>query len=75
MKRSSDASKAARDERATGNRLDGQDAPMSISDSRWLAVSPPLAVDDDEAPSEGRPPNVPPPDFTPEETPEQGSQD
>ena len=48
---------------------------MSITDSRWLAVSPPLAVDDDDGPSEPRPPNVPPPDFTPEETPEQGSQD
>ena len=48
---------------------------MTVSDSRWLAVSPPLAVDDDgEAPKE-RPPNVPRPDFTPEETPEQRSQD
>jgi hypothetical protein len=47
---------------------------MSVSDSYWLTVSPPIAVDDDEPPAE-LPPNVPPPDFTPEETPEQGTQD
>jgi hypothetical protein len=49
---------------------------MNVPDNRWLAVSPPLAVDDDESPpSERKPPNLPPPDLTPEETPEQGSQD
>jgi hypothetical protein len=52
---------------------------MTVADPRWLAVSPPLAVDDgdtdEERPAEDVPPNVPPPDFTPEETPEQGSQD
>lgn len=54
---------------------------MTTTDPYWLGVSPPLAVDDDERDldqpetPESRPPNVPPPDFTPAETPEQGSQD
>jgi hypothetical protein len=50
-----------------------------MPDPRWLGPSPPLPVDDDalpaDEPEERQPPNIPPPDFTPEETPEQGSQD
>jgi hypothetical protein len=49
---------------------------VSEPDPNWLDPSPPLPVDDDdEVPELEPPPNVPPPDFTPEETPEQGSQD
>ncbi len=62
--------------------LDGQDGQMTSTDPRWLDVSPPLAIDDDdpdaeppEAPPTPQPPNLPPPDLTPAETPQQGSQD
>jgi len=40
--------------------------PMTLEDD------PPPRADE---PPERQPPNIPPPDFTPEETPEQGSQD
>ncbi len=48
---------------------------MTVADPRWLEPSPPLAIDEDDVPEPEPRPDVPPPDSTPEDTSDQGSQD